>query len=196
MIRTALDSNDLTVFRYDTDFYLTYSDLVTNPQAFEAAHLGHQVLYIDRGLGDPGLKATIADVERGALDPADLPNWLDTRANAGAQYLTVYVNRSNHAAAAAAAGHRGPWWWIATLDGTITVPDWTPLTGPALVQFAGAAQTGVHADMSLVLNLSWHPSPAPPLPAKLRSDLATVDSILQGTVKGLASLETILHQYI
>lgn len=195
MIRTALDSDDLTVFTYPADFYLTYSDLVPDPQAFEASHPGHQVVYIDRGLGDPGVKATIADVETGALQPGDLPAWLDTRANAGAQFLTVYANRSNHPAAAAAAGHRAVWWWIATLDGTIAVPDWTPLTGPALVQIAGSDRLGVHADFSLVLNPHWHPSPPPAETTALRGALAAVDHQLATVVLTLASAQGILRLY-
>ena len=44
--------------------------------------------------------------------------------------------------------------WIATLDGTKTVPD---MTGVTAVQFAGANMTGGHYDESIVYDDAWHP---------------------------------------
>jgi hypothetical protein len=159
MIRTALDSDQLDAFTPNVDFILTYSDLITDPRAFEAEHPGQQVRYIDRGLGDPDLKATIIDIERGAMTPAQLPAWYDERERLGRPYLTMYVNRSNLAAADAALQGRSINRWIATLDGTLHIDGFQPMHWPALVQFAGAAAIGIHADLSLVLSDGWNPSP-------------------------------------
>ena len=46
--------------------------------------------------------------------------------------------------------------WIATLDGTKTVPD---MTGVTAVQFAGENMTGGHFDESIVYDDDWHRSP-------------------------------------
>lgn len=192
MIRTAIDSDDLTVFTYPADFILTYSDLVTDPAAFGAAHPSAQVVYIDRGLGDPGGKASIADVETGALSPADVPGWLDRKAAAGVQYLTVYMNRANRAAVDAAAGNRRPFRWVATLDGTLAIAGLTPLRAPSLVQFAGEQQTGIHADLSLVFNPGWHPSPVPQDPAVIAAAVAAVTGDLVAiSVRASAALTTL-----
>jgi hypothetical protein len=43
--------------------------------------------------------------------------------------------------------------WIATLDGTKTVPD---MTGVTAVQFAGESMTGGHYDESIVYDDDWH----------------------------------------
>jgi len=160
MIRTMLDSDDLLAFTAITDIIATYSDLVHPVEAFEAAHPGRLILYIDRGLGDPGMKATIADVETGALKPSDLPDWFDERFSKGIKYLTYYCNRSSHAAVKAALGHRVMWEWIATLDGTVNVEGYVPLLGPSAVQILGSGHLGIRADLSLVLNDQWHPSGA------------------------------------
>lgn len=159
MIRTALDSDDLTAFTDNTDFILTYTDLITDPLAFERAHPGQMVRYIDRGLGDPGDKSTIIDVERGARTPADVPGWFDDKERKGERFLTVYVNRSNLAAVDAVLAGRGAWRWIATLDGAMHIEGFQPMHWPALVQTTGAAALGIHADFSVVLSPGWNPSP-------------------------------------
>ncbi len=193
MYRTALDSDHLDVFTYPADFILTYSDLVTDPQGFAAAHPGRQIVYIDRGLGDPGLKASIADVEKGALTLADMPAWLDERAARGVPYLTMYVNRSNLAAADAAVAPRKPWRWVATLDGTLAIAGLVPLRAPALVQFAGENLTGVHADMSLVLNGQWRPSPAPALPQWVIDAAGQAEAGLGQAIQEVTQVQALLR---
>lgn len=162
MYRTALDSEDLSAFNDSTDFILTYSDLITDPHGFESAHPAQTVVYIDRGLGDPGTKATIADVERFALSPADLPAWYDERNARHMAFLTVYSDRSTIPAVNAAIGNRPVSRWIATLDGTMHIDGFVPMKWPALVQTANSAMTGIHADFSVVLADGWHPSPLTP----------------------------------
>lgn len=158
-IRIALDSDDLSVFGAPCDFILTYSDLVHDGVAFAAEHPGKQIEYIDRGMGDPGGKATIIDVETGAHTVASIPAWYDAKAAKHLPYLTYYCNRSTLPGVQAVIGSRHMWRWIATLDGTVAVHGFSPLQGPDLVQCTPAVHLGFHADLSLVLSPSWHPAP-------------------------------------
>lgn len=192
MIRTALDSDSLLAFGIQVDFALTYSDLVTDPAGFEAEHPRKQVVYIDRGNGDPGNKASIIDVETGAHRIADIAPWYDHKAAAHVAYLTFYVNRSNLLAAEAAVGGRHMFRWLATLDGTIVIPGFTPLVGPDLVQIAGASATGVHADFSLVLNPGWHPSPQPDHIAQAGMVAGNVSRDLAAAAGQLSSLSAMI----
>jgi hypothetical protein len=192
MIRTALDSDSLSAFGIQVDFALTYSDLVTDPAAFEAEHPRKQVVYIDRGNGDPGNKASIIDVETGAHRIADIAPWYDHKTAAHVAYLTFYVNRSNMLAAEAAVGGRHMFRWVATLDGTIVIPGFTPLVGPDLVQIAGASATGIHADFSLVLNPGWHPSPQPAHLAQMGLIAGNAARDLAATTAQMSSLSAMI----
>jgi hypothetical protein len=162
MIRLAIDSDNLADLTADVDFIITYSDLVHDAAAFEAEHPGRQCVYIDRGNGDPGDKATIIDVETGAYNPSHLSGWYDAKAAAKLAYLTYYCNRATLPAIQAVIGGRHMWRWIAVLDGTIAIAGFVPWQSPDLIQLLGAPQLGVHADLSLVLSPSWHPAPPAP----------------------------------
>jgi hypothetical protein len=93
------------------------------------------------------------DVEWLDLTPEQAPPWVKGRLAAGVLQPWVYCNRSNRPAveaALAAAGLTGAQvaLWVATLDGTQTVP-----AGPypvAAVQYANANASGGHYDLSLV----------------------------------------------
>lgn len=159
IIRTALDSDQLDVFGHPVDFVFTYSDLVHDAATFEAQHKGKQVVYIDRKLGDPGDKASIIDVEFGAYQPHEVPEWYDRKAAAKVPYLTHYSDRNDLPAIHAAIGSRHMWRWVATLDGTIGIAGFVPLQGPDIVQIANQNMLGFHADFNLVLSPSWHPAP-------------------------------------
>lgn len=161
MLRTALDSDVLDAFTSPTDFIFTYSDLVPDVRAFEARYPDKMFAYIDRGMGDPGFKASIADVERGAMTVDQLPDWYDKKARARVAYLTHYTDRSTLDAARAVLAGRQMYQWVATLDGTCNVPGYVPFRGPDLIQIAGSNLTGLHADFSLVLSPTWRPVPAP-----------------------------------
>lgn len=127
----------------------TYADLVTRGMADV---LGKDLLVIDRGQGDRHQLATCGDFERGALRPADAPAWWDEHHGRGD--LTVYANRSSMPGLVRELGpHRPAWRWWATLDGTMRIP----ANPGAMVQFAGAAMTGFHADATIVYNPRWRP---------------------------------------
>lgn len=196
MIRTAQDSEDLHAFTHNTDFILTYSDLLTDTREFEAEHPGQQVRYIDRGLGDPGGKATIIDIETGARTIRDLVPWYEQKLANHLTYITMYVNRSNIVAANAALGSRPINRWVATLDGTLHVDGFTPMEWPALVQIADSARTGINADLSLVMAPGWNPTDKtvalPALQADLRvawTALNTIDSSLADAIKRSQQLQ-------
>jgi hypothetical protein len=158
MIRTALDSDDLSAFSPHVDFILTYSDLVPDAAAFEAEHKGQRVVYLDRGNGDPGDKATIIDVERGTYNPSHVPAWYDYKAARKLPFLTYYCQRSTVAAVQAVIGGRHMYRHIATLDGSLNVPGFTLFESPDLVQAFPAAMLGIHADLSLVFCPTWRPA--------------------------------------
>jgi hypothetical protein len=93
------------------------------------------------------------DVEMGNATPNQTPNWVQRRRAAGILRPWVYCNRSNRPAvegALAAAGILSDQvaLWVATLDGTQIVS-----AGPypvAAVQYANAAMSGGHYDLSIV----------------------------------------------
>jgi hypothetical protein len=93
------------------------------------------------------------DVERGDATPSEAPQWVKWRLAAGIQRPWVYVNRSNRSQVENALTMAGILTdqvalWVATLDGTQTVP-----AGPyvvAAVQYANSLSSGGHYDLSLV----------------------------------------------
>lgn len=163
MIRIALDSDvlgDLPVGI--APLLLTYADLIPNQavlNALKAKHPSSELIFIDRGLGDPLDLGTVADIEPGALTVDDLHGWVKRKNRAGKTYLTGYCDRNDLAAVEAADRH-GLWHWVATLDGTCHIAGFPPLQGPAAVQILGTAKVGLHCDMSLVLEDNWHPQTA------------------------------------
>lgn len=194
MIRLALDSDDPAALTGIVPFLFTYSDITSDAELAElrARFPASQVLLIDRGLGDPGRRATLADVETGALTPASLPGWLDERR--GTPFLTAYCNRNTLPAVVQAVGSRPCWHWVATLDGTCHIDGYPALGGPALVQILGEQQLGIHADLSIVLHDGWHParylvSPAVAAElANLRKGYVDLGTTVTGLLRDLASV--------
>lgn len=160
MIRTMFDTDVLADLNQPCHILATYSDLVPDASGIPFDVGGRTLVFIDRGLGDPGGKATVWDVEGGALRVDQLPAKYDAAHARGLRYLTVYSNRSNLDAVNGVMGDRNYWSWVATLDGTLHVAGRPPLRGPAAVQFAGAVAVGLHGDMSLVFNDRWNPTHA------------------------------------
>lgn len=145
------DSDDPAVLElpiFNDSRVATYADLLT-PQI--VAKFGRRLAVIDRGHGDPMNRAHIADVERGVLSieqgAAKIKQWVAEHR----PYVTAYVNRSNRDAMKAALGPVGPYWWVATLDGTMNVGD----SYTAMVQFAPEASIGLHVDISVVYHTGW-----------------------------------------
>jgi len=93
------------------------------------------------------------DVERGDATPSEAPQWVKWRHAAGIPQPWVYVNRSNRSTVENALIQEGivsdqVALWVATLDGTQTVP-----AGPypvAAVQYANSLSSGGHYDLSIV----------------------------------------------
>jgi len=133
----------------------------------------------------------VLDVESGDATPAQAPAWVKTRKalGAGPHGRTIYTSRSLLAAvdetmkAAGLERVTDYTLWVATLDGTRTLPS---MTGVVAVQYAGEAQTGGHYDQSAVYDDAWHPAPVvvPPKPpswqaralAQARAVVATLEA--------------------
>lgn len=122
-------------------------------------------VYIDV-LGTDPRGAGVVDVEPLDVGISGAVRWVKARLAIKPDYPPiVYCNRStltplfNATDAAGLRVVRDFRLWIATLDGTKTVPD---MTGVTAVQYAGTVQTGGHYDESIVYDDSWHaPDPAP-----------------------------------
>ena len=84
---------------------------------------------------------------------AALPNHYPPVIRCDRSHLTSVFNAMNAAGLEIVKDFR---LWIATLDGTKTVPD---MTGVTAVQFAGESMTGGHFDESIVYDDDWHRSP-------------------------------------
>jgi hypothetical protein len=152
--RLMYDSDQLDVLlglaRAGAPLVASYADLITPSDMAAVKVAGSRLLAIDRGLGDPHQLARIGDFERGALHVAQAAQWWDEHQQRGP--LTIYADRTNLPAVLQVLGPGRPAWrWWATLDGTMRI---TSNPG-AIVQFAGAAMTGVHADCSVVYHPGW-----------------------------------------
>ena len=179
----------LTATGIRADLLATYADLISHQSQAELESEWPQVAYIDRGTGDPLGLASIIDVEKGTHRPADAPGWYDRQHARGIKYLTVYCNRSTLPAVNAAMGKRKFFRWVATLDGTVHVPSFTPGKTPAAVQCLGAAALGFHADLSLVYEDWWQPTPRTP------ADTVWVAAALASLTRADSQLGT-LHQLL
>lgn len=188
-IRFMLDSDDLNALTDHADILATYSDLTSDPAAIEQRYPASVVVWIDRGLGDPNSKATVMDIETGALTVADAPHLFDQWLSEGRKYITGYLNRANLAAFNTAMGTRQVWRWVATLDGTAFIAGDEPLFAPAAIQCLSSAMLGMHADGSLVLNDDWHPQLTP-------STGLTMVRDLNSAVSACAALGSDLHKMV
>jgi hypothetical protein len=135
------------------------------------ARFGPQVPVAWIDVNGSDVYADVLDVETGDATPAGAVVWVKAKLLTKPVYPPiVYCNRATLTplfnAMGAAGLHVGTHFrlWIATLDGTRTVPD---MTGVTAVQYAGEAQTGHHYDESIVYDAAWKaPAPAPaPKPA-------------------------------
>lgn len=156
--------------QFDGCLVATYADILTTELI---AGYGPRLVVIDRGLGDPHHMATVADVEPGALSIAQAAERVKVWNAAGVAFPTVYHDRAIDAEMTAALGTERCFRWIATLDGTL-VPD---VPRHDVVQFAGAATVGLHADLSIVWNLAWHPQAAGPTAGAIRQVKIVADAI-------------------
>jgi len=187
-IRFMIDTDDLSVLTDHVQLQATYSDLVTDPATLAGKFPHSIIIYIDRGLGDPGDKATIFDVERGALTVAQAVNEYDRKHAQGIRELTVYCDRSTLPAVNAAFGARQVYRWVATLDGTAHIDGHKPLESPAAVQCLSAAMLGIHADGSLVFQDGWHRQAEVADPKVVKADLTAIGGELSKTAADLHEL--------
>jgi hypothetical protein len=105
--------------------------------------------------------AGVVDCETGDVTVPGAVEWVKARkaAHPGEYPPIIYCNRSTLTplfnAMNAAGLHivKDFRLWIATLDGTKTVPD---MTGVTAVQYAGESMTGGHYDESIVHDPHWH----------------------------------------
>jgi hypothetical protein len=122
---------------------------------------------IDVNGSNPGA-ASVLDVEQGDATPPEAAAWVkNRRVLFPGTAPTIYCNRTTavlvEAAMQLAGLHLATMYtlWIATLDGTRTLPD---MRGVVAIQYAGTAQTGGHYDQSIVYDDTWHPAAPPALP--------------------------------
>ena len=159
MIRTMIDTDRPLDLTAGADLIATYADLASAAVTTHLATLCHRVLFIDRGLGDPGGIASVYDCETGANDAAGFHAWLVRKHAAHVPHPTGYCDRSNLAALHAGAAGQAYDLWVATLDGTAHIAGYSPGHGPAAIQCLSAAMLGFHADGSLVFHDGWHRTP-------------------------------------
>jgi hypothetical protein len=130
--------------------------------------------------------ADVLDVETGDATVAGAVAWVKAKLLTKPVYPPiVYCNRATLTPLFDAMGAAGLHvvthfrLWIATLDGTKTVPD---MTGVTAVQYAGEPQTGHHFDESIVYDDTWKapkPAPAPaPAPVPHPVPLPVLDGVL------------------
>lgn len=156
--------------QFDGMLVATYADILT-PEII--AGYGQRLVVLDRGLGDPHHMATVADTEDGALTIAQAVERVREWNAAGVAFPTVYHDRAIDGEVTAALGGERCFRWIATLDGTL-VPD---VPRYDVVQFAGAATVGLHADLSIVWNGAWHPQASGPTAGAIRQVKIVADAI-------------------
>jgi hypothetical protein len=181
------DSDDPAVLEepiFNDSRVATYADLLTPAIV---AKFGRRLAVIDRGHGDPMGLAHIVDVESGALSIPEGAAKLRTWVAEHRPYVTAYVNRSNQPALKAELGTVDPFWWVATLDGTMNVQD----SYSSIVQFAGEAAFGLHVDVSVVYHTSWlefvHQVSVDTV-SNLAGDLALLNSTVQSVLASARGL--------
>ena len=191
-IRTMLDTDVLSALDGDFELLATYSDLVPNLAELEAKFPDSRIILIDRGLGDPTGKASVADIETGALTIADVPGWLDRKESEGVEFRTIYEFRAEFDQIQAAAGHRSFYHWVATLDGTEFVSRFKALHGPAAIQILPSSKLGVHADLSLVFEDGWNPTRTSLKRAMLRREVNAAISSLSSAASDLHRVASLI----
>lgn len=174
----------------------TYADLVDDTMLKQLEAQWPQIVLIDRGLGDKTGRASVLDIEKGTVGPADFPEWYDRQHKAGVKHLTAYANQTTMPTVQTAAGDRTFFRWYARLDGYGWIPGYTPGLRPAAIQTTPSAWLGFHADLSLVFEDDWHPQPTPTPPpssvvpavktaadqaASLAGEMAALAALLQKT---------------
>ena len=162
----------------------TYADLLN---ADLVRQFGPRLIVIDRGHGDPLGLATVADIEPGLLSVAagvaKVKQWLSERRPGPA----AYHDRNDWSAVSAGLAGTTARHWVSTLDGTCH----PGTTVPAAVQILGEAKLGIHADLSIVWDDSWHPVPATvqtPEVAKLRQLAAHANSPFRDLINYISGL--------
>lgn len=131
--------------------------------------------------------ASVLDVEKGDATPDHAKQWIEDR-NALGFKSVIYCDRSTMPAVMASTGSlihgKDYFFWIATLDGTKTLPD---MTGVIAVQYADAKMTGFDADESIVYDDTWHPVPDPHDPFKIIDGV--VIALPHGAARGVVSTD-------
>lgn len=191
-IRFMIDTDRLDKLTGHAELLATYADLVTNFDELERQFPHSQMILIHRGLGDPTGKASVFDIEPGALSAEQAVQLYDEYHARGVKYLTAYHDRAQAAEVAAAFGTRKPYNWDATLDGTAFIRGFDPLHSPAVIQALSAAELDYHADGSLVFEDSWNPRPANMVPAIIRRDINLCISQLAGTQSELHRMAALI----
>jgi len=190
MIRTAMDTDNLAALDGAFPIIMTYSDLVPVPSQLQVRFPNSELVLIDRKLGDPSGQASIIDIEPGAWDVSEARSWFEAKIAARVPFLTAYSDRAELAAIDAALAGVPHFRWIATLDGTVHIPGYTPLRSPAVVQILDAAHSGAPIDISLVLEDNWHPTLAVP---DISAALTSAESALTATNTAVAAMQAVVR---
>lgn len=158
-IRVALDTDQPEALAARADVLITYADLMTHALFVRLDASWPDIALVDRGLGDPLDMASIADIEPGALSVAAGVSRIRSWSAAGRPYVTAYADRSLMPQVITDLGALHPFLWYSTLDGQAHIIGRPAGFEPALVQCLSAADLGFHADLSLVYEQNWRPSP-------------------------------------
>lgn len=153
MIRLACDSDQLARL-VETQVVLTYTDLITDMSGLamlEKRFPHSEIGLIDRGLGDPTGQATIANVEPGALTPAQAAVFLGAKRHDGWSCVTGYGLASALAEVEQIAGPHNWWRWFARWGTVLEIPE----RPAAMLQFDNDPVE--HLDWSIIRNPHWHP---------------------------------------
>lgn len=191
-VRFMLDTDDLTKLTPHVGLLATYADLVPDYAAEAKKYPNSVLILIDRGLGDPSGRSSVADIEPGAMTVAQAVAWYDKQHAKGITDLTAYHDRADADAVKAGFGARHYYQWWATLDGTAHITGLTALEKPAVIQCLSASELGYHADGSLVFQDAWHRTLEAADVVAIRHDFADASSRLHAAMDDLRRLAALV----
>lgn len=175
LMRDSIRPDDIPVSGTDIVAVYRNGSFAADPADIASRFPGIPVAWIDV-IGNNAGGCGILDIENGDATPQTAAHWVAAR-HAVEGKPVLYVNRSNITAVYNVMAANG--WkpgihfrvWLATLDGTVSVPD---MTGIVAVQARGSDRTGGNYDESVVYDATWH---APAKPPAAHSGIVVTDAL-------------------
>lgn len=140
---SAYRPDELADAMFEGNLVATYADLITPAVAEQFAG---RLFSIDRGQGDPLVRAQVVDFRSGGYTIADGLERLYQFIGEHRPYVTAYVDREKWREVRSRCHGIEPLWWVVSPGGVLN-PDGRY---PAMVQFAGEFQIGRRVQVSLV----------------------------------------------